>query len=67
MSVEFRSRQISPRAIRINGKIKKAIDAYKKKKVPMNVLMTNFLAVKSKGDELMIAVKSSDYAKITEL
>ena len=52
MSVEFRSRQISPRAIRINGKIKKAIDAYKKKKVPMNVLMTNFLAVKSKGDEL---------------
>ncbi len=27
MSVEFKSRQISPRAIRINGKIKKAIDA----------------------------------------
>lgn len=52
MSVEFKSRQISPKAIKINGKIKKAIDAYKKKKVPMNVLMTNFLAVKSKGDEL---------------
>lgn len=41
--------------IKINGKIKKAIDAYSRKKVPMRVMLTDFLAVKSKSDELAMA------------
>ncbi|MGN0421599.1 MAG: hypothetical protein ACI4EY_02570 [Lachnospiraceae bacterium] len=51
----FESKKIGSKSIRINGKIKKAIDAYNNKKVPMRVLLTDFLAVKSKSDELAAA------------
>ena len=38
--------------IKIGGKVKKAIDAYRQKKVPMRVMLTDYLAVKSKADLL---------------
>ena len=52
MNIVFKSRKIESRPIKINGKIKKAIGEYRAKRVPMSVLLTNFLAVKSKSDEL---------------
>ena len=52
MEFDFISRKLTAQQIRINGKIKKAITAYRDKRVPMSVLLTNFLAVKSKGDAL---------------
>lgn len=51
----FESKVIPSIKIKINGKIKKAIDAYSRKKVPMRVMLTDFLAVKSKSDELAMA------------
>lgn len=51
----FESKLIPSIKIKINGKIKKAIDAYSRKKVPMRVMLTDFLAVKSKSDELAMA------------
>ena len=52
MKLDFNKCHLTPRPIKVNAKIKRAIDAYRKKKVPMRVLLTNFLAVKSKGDDL---------------
>ncbi len=52
MGIVFKNQVIHSEKIKINGTIKKAIDAYRKKRVPMRVLLTNFLAVKSKWDEL---------------
>lgn len=37
---------------KINGKIKKAIESYDNKKVKRSALLTDYLAVKSKGNEL---------------
>ena len=51
----FESKIIPSVKIKINGKIKKAIDAYSRKKVPMRAMLTDFLAVKSKKDELAAA------------
>ncbi len=52
MSLSFADRELPQIHIKVNAKIKKAIEAYKKRRVPMKVLLTDFLAVKSKGDEL---------------
>lgn len=51
----FESKVIPSAKLKINGKIKKAIDAYSEKKVPMRVMLTDFLAVKSKTEELAAA------------
>lgn len=50
--MRFESKIIPAVKLKINGRIKKAVEAYKKKKVPMKVMLTDFLAVKSKQDEL---------------
>ena len=50
--MRFESKIIPAVKLKINGRIKKAVEAYKKKKVPMRVMLTDFLAVKSKQDEL---------------
>lgn len=48
--MNFQSKKIHRRVTKINGKIKKATNEYRKNKVPMKLLLTNFLAVKSKND-----------------
>ena len=48
----FDSKTIPSVKIRINGKITKAINAYRDKKVPMRALLTDYLAVMSKYDAL---------------
>ena len=50
--MKFESKVLPAIGIKINGKIKKAMDSYKQKKIPMRVMLTDFLAVKSHGDEL---------------
>ena len=50
--MKFQSENLPSCTIKVNGKIKKAIDQYKRKKVVMRQLMTDFLAVKSKEDLL---------------
>ena len=50
--MKFQSENLPSCTIKVNGKIKKAIDQYKRKKVVMRQLMTDFLAVKSKEDIL---------------
>ena len=49
---EFKSTVIPQRSVKINGTIKRAVGEYRKKMVPMRQLLTDFLAVKSKGDKL---------------
>lgn len=48
----FESKILPSVTIKIGGKVKKAIDAYRQKKVPMRVMLTDYLAVKSKADLL---------------
>ena len=50
--MKFQSENLPSCTIKVNGKIKKAIDQYKRKKVVMRQLMSDFLAVKSKEDLL---------------
>lgn len=52
MRLSFSNRIIPTQSLKKNRKIQAAISAYRGKRVPMRVLLTNFLAVKSKGDEL---------------
>ncbi len=44
----FESKELPSIEIKINGKIKNALDKYREKRIPMRVLLDNFLAVKSK-------------------
>ena len=48
----FESRTIPSVKIKTSGTIKKALDAYRAKKVPMRAMLTDYLAVKSKSDLL---------------
>ncbi len=52
MVINFKSCNIEPRSVKINGKIKNAIKKYRDFKIPSRVLLTDYLAVKSKGDAL---------------
>ena len=55
MKLRFESKQIPSRSIKINGRIKNVIGQYRKLRVPMKALMTDYLAVKSMGDILVDA------------
>lgn len=50
--MKFETRRIELRKIKKNGTINKAIEEYRKWRVPMRVLLTDYLAVKSKGNRL---------------
>ena len=52
MEVEFESKTIPETHININGDIKKVKDKYKKRHVEFQVLLSHFLAVKSRFDDL---------------
>lgn len=52
MKLSFVTKEIPKIVIKKNGKIKASIDKYKNRQVPMKVFLTNFLAVKTKGDIL---------------
>ena len=51
MRITFKTRTLPHIAIKINGPIKEAIDAYRRWQVPMDLFLENFLAVKSKKDK----------------
>lgn len=55
MRITFITIELPHITIKTNGRIKKAIDSYRKKQVPMSLFLTNYLAVKSKGDQLVQA------------
>jgi hypothetical protein len=61
MRINFRSKELPHITIKTNGKIKKAIDSYRKKLVPMTIFLTHYLAVKSKGDLLAEALNPWSY------
>ncbi len=61
MLIDFQSKELPKTSIKTNGRIKNAIDAYRSRQVPLRLLLTNFLAVKSKGDELAEADNSWAY------
>jgi len=50
--MQFKTKVLPTTEIKIDGTIKKALDSYKKKKIPMRAMVKDFLAVKSKGDAL---------------
>jgi len=55
MRLNFRTKELPHITIKTNGRIKKAIDSYRKKQAPMSLFLSNYLAVKSKGDQLIQA------------
>lgn len=55
MRINFRSKELPHITIKTNGRIKDAIDSYRKNFVPMTLFLTNYLAVKSMGDLLVQA------------
>ena len=61
MSMSFSNRELPDIPVKLNGKIKTAINRYIKRKVPMRAFMTDFLAVKSKSDALADAVNPWAY------
>ncbi len=61
MKIMFEDKVIDRYPIKINGKIKAVLDLYAKLKVPAKALLTDFLAVKSKGNELADAENPWEY------
>ncbi len=55
MRIVFRTSVLNRLSVKTNGTIKESIDAYRKKHTPMAVFLTDYLAVKSKGNHLVKA------------
>lgn len=55
MRIDFNTKELPHITIKTNGRIKKSIDSYRKKQVPMPLFLANYLAVISKGDLLVQA------------
>lgn len=55
MDIIFESCKLPKKSIKIRGGIKEAIEAYKKRHVPLRLLISNFLAVKAGGNDLIDA------------
>lgn len=55
MKIAFRTKELHCISVKTNGTIKESIDAYRKKHTPMSVFLTDYLAVKSKGNHLVKA------------
>lgn len=62
----FESKNIPSVKIKINNKTKKAIEKYRQFNVPMRALLVDFLAVKSKYDQLAAAENSWAWLKKVE-
>lgn len=55
MIIDFESKTIETRSIKVNGSIKKVIDKYKKFFIPMSAFLSDYYAVKSYEDYLSTA------------